>query len=1494
MATYNHMAVTCTLDRVAPLDEGTDSLGFGLNLSASFVEGADPELEEDSLKLLASWNWKISKAAVWGRPKAGVWKLVDGAVAVLSPQAVADTDPLAEAVRDRISLQAHGDDGNLDPDRLRWDPATPPKPTDGPHHIRNLLAVLSTRAAPVPRKLGLAFLLRIPAAQLTDFDEVAAVPIFDDESALGQRGPRDLATQLPKDEGGQGVFSIEYEAVAAPKPPLKAYLLAALKELETKDFFIDLKTGWARPEAGWAGKDWTVAFEGRAAEAFDLAQRVIDVWRQGLSQPDPDFRKVPLPSLREAVLAAARDRAGLGLETAPDGTGLLPQVKGSFLKTHDAAEWLAVEAALNTFDKGLDLDHWRDLVRATIPETAGIAAAGDSDLPRPAEQLENDLAELDRLQSVLAEDAKLRLLVQAQWRQALASLDARLRDDVLRLVDPLLAAGSPRRLLSHQALGPLWPALVSLDSDPPPVPDEPQRTRDADERKELGLRLAEQLRGAFRARLLKPGSSRKPEISIDARNALEALKGKILDRLDDFSEQLTKDLLPDLGRVQVEGEGSITPVAHGITLQLDRLGTAGDPGKPEEDRKDLQHLLAGCGALMRRKGDGEEAWRCLNMARIRLGAKGPEIAASAPVPFRLGYRNGLRETAVTYDNHPLVADSPAQRLSGDMALVDDAKATGPLLDPLISHGEVESPDGWSLLPALRFGDFYEALPFAVLNSGVLPRGLGKPDDPTVIRDFGSADLPAGSVRTFRYLRRVPVGTPRHAKSENDPRRSELIPIPASVAPVAREVDVPGLTPDEQLPLLLLAPATWPSKRDTFELRLRKPAVDLKTWDRWVSRDAGATGLRKQTWAWVHRNAPKDLGDSITVDLTIDDPATEDALYAELRPVFPSAGEKKTAFVDVQRTLLADFRKDLQSDPASVKIGLGAASVTGAPSKLAVTVPEGEVWELRVHALVEKDLYDDEAKRRIHPDLGTDLKDEVTRGGKTYRLQPAYRLLVEVATDGLKENLQEALWTAITPEVLGARIAVRLDETKIPTFAKWISRAEIRRQVWRWNGRPLGPFPFGKDPDGPEARAWEARAFAEREDADCARSTAAIHLKDPLPLLYEEDRANDARALLYRFGVEVFSRYDGLGVPKRSVRAEHLVEGKVKTPWRRLVHLCRWTEEVPRPRVKLVVPLTEARDRDLPPGAAPATPCGLPAKAGGAAGLLVVLNEPWYEIGGLAEDLRIDLDSVEDPTQEGRELPQIGPDPILTGAPWRGPQKLDFRLDGPIGHTFDTDSSAPLFISTSFVVPAPALADVDLSWHFARVRFRRRLDPAGSAATPANGGESKPTDPFWVQFLPDASSYGIQAVDGAPLPHLGVSDLSIQNPGTGGAFDLMAREGGQRVRIAARAKDVETSASRFIQTLLVTRLIADARGAGEEKYVGLYEFDSSSSSWRALEPGTRLDSGWKLRARVVELQERKETDADKPLWDRFFPQKDGDGRPQDATLRVVRVSPPIDP
>ena len=154
---------------------------------------------------------------------------------------------------------------------------------------------------------------------------------------------------------------------------------------------------------------------------------------------------------------------------------------------------------------------------------------------------------------------------------------------------------------------------------------------------------------------------------------------------------------------------------------------------------------------------------------------------------------------------------------------------------------------------------------------------------------------------------------------------------------------------------------------------------------------------------------------------------------------------------------------------------------------------------------------------------------------------------------------------------------------------------------------------------------------------------------------------------------------------------------------------------------MVVPLTTADDGKQTPHAV--------------AGFLVLLHEPWFERFGLADTFVAEIERTagfyaNGPTDPQRlDLPQFGPDPLFTGSGWRAEKEKDeptqatkswwargpvfgkSAIRGPVGHTFEPDAPSAQFVTASFVVGTPTFGaePLDLRWHFARVRFRRRLE-----------------------------------------------------------------------------------------------------------------------------------------------------------------------------------------
>src|SRR5207237_16940 len=146
-----------------------------------------------------------------------------------------------------------------------------------------------------------------------------------------------------------------------------------------------------------------------------------------------------------------------------------------------------------------------------------------------------------------------------------------------------------------------------------------------------------------------------------------------------------------------------------------------------------------------------------------------------------------------------------------------------------------------------------------------------------------------------------------------------------------------------------------------------------------------------------------------------------------------------------------------------------------------------------------------------------------------------------------------------------------------------------------------------------------------------------------------------------------SRYEGLSSRRAPIAAR-----SDKTRWRRLMVEYRPLEKLSPPNLVMFIPLTST------------------AGSGEAScqRLLGVVAEPWFEIAGFGEWFEARVCE----RREAPNLPMIGHDPTLK-VDLLAPVSLS--VTGPIGHTFDTDTDEPLFVSSSFIISPPE--KVDLSW-----------------------------------------------------------------------------------------------------------------------------------------------------------------------------------------------------
>jgi hypothetical protein len=725
---------------------------------------------------------------------------------------------------------------------------------------------------------------------------------------------------------------------------------------------------------------------------------------------------------------------------------------------------------------------------------------------------------------------------------------------------------------------------------------------------------------------------------------------------------------------------------------------------------------------------------------------------------------------------------------------------------------------WARVPMLKYGKSYTFQPFVIANSGALPPGLGSAANPfaLVLPQAFAPPVGAGYLRTITYKRRVSVGAPRWLPAVANVNMPE---IPATVVPLARDCMLtPASDPTQKAsadPILLLWNPNINVGRDysSYSFVLRPPACDLDTWDRSIAgltesaadQQAGKTyrSTRLAVATAFNRFSPKSVltdptqpvNDPNQPDLSLDDPFVQSIEFT-LTPVYSTstattpAAQKWSASSQASPTT---FNGDATSPKSMAKVLLGAVQFSGitvncsiqdaaghpippgapiltlAGTTLTVAIPEGEVWQLTA------------TPQLITNPQASDVFDPAPVVG-------LFTLLIEAPQAGIfaphsdTKAFAAALWVnlAVQPAASGnvlTGLNVTLTPWSIgkqdPTQRDLIRGISLSRQVWRWTGRPVAPYPFDwpsftltagdpaidADPaitnNIPNSRTWEVGSFVERPDSDAIVAELSVNFAAPVPVpvqLYALDLTHDLRAQYYRFTIDAHSRYQGLpGLALSTVRAE--ITGSLTdstgtsrswfTNWKRQVIPPRVSGKIPKPKISLVLPLT------IPNEIAKST---LPD-------LLVIANEPWFQTGGLAEELCAHVSLAREPSiplvvpiANANPLPEIGPNPLLSSATFATPvaQPSANQLAAePIGSTFDLNTTAPLFGNTCFRLSASALnalipatdppksfplPSTNLEHNLVKLSFIRRINNRLIGPS-ADDLISDPTEAVWVEFQP---------------------------------------------------------------------------------------------------------------------------------------------------------------
>lgn len=1492
--TANRLAVICTAEplgvRSVKKDDTLSSLRlFGLTLSAA-IRG-ETALADREMNLLRSWDWMIETIHVreWN---PATQKTVAGPFRAV--RLVPDLPSSADQTKLKAAMDLRWQQAKAQSDRFRWkdDPYKELEGESRPWHVE--LANASAFPYPYAQYLQLSFIFPYePAnAYIIAAPEIVTaglryVPVQD---PAGGVTPHTDGTPLWEYE----VRSVATGALVSDAVPATAWGPAVFRDRKKEGWVED--TLWIslpadRRASGLSGEDWRSRLPRRAAELADVSHQLVEAaWRNLRSDSGTRLDRTHVPALRRMFLAALHDVVGYGAWKGPDGVSLLDRWRSELRLRNpvptDAVKTLDQLIAAKPPSPPM-LEAWSKEVAKLAPVGAPAwAAAPGEDPPEAADAV----AEMQSVRDALKVDENAVQVVIERWKEVLkteaGALDVLERE--IRATPAALHETSERLmlgLLGAEAGGnTLWRELTLLKDAGP---------------EELERQLASASQRIFRRRLGDGAAS--PPL-----DAVLALLGPPAPAAPDVLAMLVAHADANLAEQAGVAAGK-RPVGqkpgsapHPLVIQVSELTREG----AVQDREDPLRSVAGVGVLLR-KQDGE--WRALNRARaaqltekVRGRPDAPnEWDQSLLVPLRASYREGVTAPMAVYNNAPLTGLSYDARLANHTL---QPQAGGSDEEPAFRYAQ----DSRAILPALAFKRSYDVAVFAIANSGALPAGIADPTHPA--RLSATLTVPDAVPRKgIPYRRRVGVGQPRLLCDGPFP------PVPDRVVPRAGEL----ARDDERLraaPLILMAGGTGNELRDVgrkssqpFVFRVRPPATDIQTWLRWRFDDRPpgmqeviATyydNLGKNHAAGGETNRSTCASDRAWAPVDVDDPAVSHLRFQLLR--FRD-GQPQTVNEHDVRVVEKPSRPDVpgipgaSSPPVTVQVAIGnSADLKPSPTGgVLVTVQQGELYQLRIVSLISTADWD------ARMDAETAWETEV-RG--SYRLVSALPLWIEVATPeplGTPQALAEVLQPRFDPEEQTLSVELRPGGAG----ARLISRVDLLRQRWVWDGRPVevekipgvasGTWPndwWHHVANEAKLTEWEAIAFGARDHTDhyaegmdprVARGARIWNRTLPL--------ASEPGAQYYRFAVVAHHRYQGFynnDLQVRSARPAKDAAGHYL--WNGYMVPCRLRAPLGPPPVRVVLPLVDVVTAGSGGG-------------GGQPGLLLVSAESAFAHAGLAERAAVKILTASD----AQHSPEVAPDPTVSAS--EGPlQPAPFVPIGPVGHTFDSEGGLRHWNSASYVLPWPQFEakHAEAPWYFVKLRFGRRIErtllvdgggrvPEEGASPAWMGGEVDEKEGWtrggWSQVVPNFSVF---SGDRVPVDQLRLrrGGVNLSLVGNNGVTELKAVPGPFRL------------------FLLVTEQVRDVSGrANAETYVGIY--GQRGQEWVPLPSGATerigvdtgvVATGQHLVARVLEVQLGSNfapsaalaTEAE--FWRALFPaatdRSSGGATAERGRARIVRLS-----
>ena len=1061
--------------------------------------------------------------------------------------------------------------------------------------------------------------------------------------------------------------------------------------------------------------------------------------------------------------------------------------------------------------------------------------------------------------------------------------------------------------------------------------------------------------------------------------------GSILE-LPDFEEFVLNKILP----IDIEGaqpswflfpwinETYANPPS--VQFQIDQITStfANDSREDsaDENDRDLQERLAGGVLFGKRFTPDEQDWNTYNLATpsLPLEADPYSFENALLIPASINEVNGERNIhlEVSNENATLVGQTPIRFV--DMESEDDRTRDE---EEMFFNVGLNVPQG-AALTALFYGQQYEFALGYLLNTGVLPLPLRQTDS-LVLPKPEFEDLSSLAPASYTHQRRVPVSNLRLTESVADAGRSRVfkkVTFPAieqEVFPItfdmpewkARGNDADGTletddevfnTRDRDLVLLF-------SDEAQFDFQIGKPSTGFWNWYAWMGPEFGGAATEEVAGELREfREAQEFDPTSITEELQkpvyeIDDPAISNFLLIEVRSTFPNKIQNAKLVVAFPQGTL--WRRDTIKFTAKYISSSGSADTIGLRNigtaldpLVEISIPEGQVAKVQFSALVEAKHYSNgglPSEKMFHDFLGKKPWGRTLTGTVSgvllsdFVAMPPTEIWIESArrwSPELRSQLENELWQALEIQSTSDKIVARMGITGLldsdaslgnyEALAQ-VGNMEIWHQVWNWDGRPIGEFPFseGNNPDedrdspkdGKESQTvlWDAVGFGGRPDfahlvkqsylrASRRETDDTIGaLSRVSQVVFEEDLRNNPRGLYYRFAVKGFSRYQGHYLNAAGVQGQKTIvtepSGKdVLLPWKRLYRPCKTLKRLPKPSIRFVIPLTA----DL-------TDSG---DVRSASSVMIVLNDRWFVEAGLPEKLGVRIEQAESPSVADGGEPlafwNAGFDPTLSQTSMSNIGQADMdeadtktpcgfdeaAVQGPYGLTFDFATQTPLLQRTAFILRVPTDFGVNMDssvlpqgedqiYFMCQIAIRRELISEGCIASESDSESelkelnSEWTSARWIQYLPNTDLL---------LPELWRTAANC-----GEKVHLQFNEQ-QQVVIDSFHRYEDSYEARLTRWIVLTEFVFDIKGDRVESYRCTL-CPLGDSIYECADGSLPEEGSWEGKARVVLLRHRKTPTPDAQVWetDKIWEQLFGDSNvfPQkDPDFAMPIVSPAV--